>query len=307
MFYSFEFSAARDPNPKDLYDRIARMQELAPLWVDVTWGFGNVGQRSIEACRHIQKNLGLPVLMHFICTDMTTADLEANLDAARAAGVRAILALRGYTQAGFAEWQPCAHGDGAEPRHAADLVRLIRRRHGDHFSIGVAGFPEGHPESGGDLDADVEHLKAKLNAGAGFVICQFGFDPGAFRRFVARCRAAGIRAPILPGVMPLTDHATGRLLSDAWGVRLPRGLEARLRAAADPEAARRAGSAFTAALCARLLEEGRAAGEGCGLHLFVYDAERDIRELLGRLRRGGWSVQGARGAAAVDEGPRASE
>ena len=74
FFYSFEFSAARDPRPEDLYARVQRMTERhRPLWVDLTWGFGAVGARTIEAARHIQKHTGVPVLMHLICTDMTVA------------------------------------------------------------------------------------------------------------------------------------------------------------------------------------------------------------------------------------------
>eukprot|EP00756_Hemistasia_phaeocysticola_P037572 Hpha_TRINITY_DN16704_c1_g6::TRINITY_DN16704_c1_g6_i1::g.77367::m.77367/K00297/metF, MTHFR; methylenetetrahydrofolate reductase (NADPH) len=97
-FYSFEYSAARDPRPENLYARVRRMGiDLRPLWVDVTWGFGDVGARSIEATRYIQKDLPLPCLMHFILTDRTTTELERDLATARAAGVRAILAMRGYT------------------------------------------------------------------------------------------------------------------------------------------------------------------------------------------------------------------
>ena len=103
FFYSFEYSAARDPRPEDLHRRVARMaDDLRPLWIDLTWGFGDVGARTIAAARHIQKATGLPVLMHLICTDMTVADLDAALDAALLAGVRAILVMRGYTQAGCA-------------------------------------------------------------------------------------------------------------------------------------------------------------------------------------------------------------
>ena len=103
FFYSFEYSAARDPRPEDLHRRVARMgDDLRPLWIDLTWGFGDVGARTVAAARHIQKATGLPVLMHLICTDMTVADLDAALDAALLAGVRAILVMRGYTQAGCA-------------------------------------------------------------------------------------------------------------------------------------------------------------------------------------------------------------
>lgn len=151
-----------------------------------------------------------------------------------------------YTQAGFDTWQRCSSGPGLT--HAGDLVARIRRRHGDYFSIGVAAFPEGHPESKqnpfepteAELDADVGHLKAKLDAGANFAICQFVFESKRWHSFVVRCRAAGITVPILPGIMPISEHASARLLSHTWAVRLPLVFEKRLfkASAADEERGR---------------------------------------------------------------------
>ena len=287
-FFSFEFSAARDPEPADLFSRIRRMHKREqPLWVDVTWGFGDVGRRSIAAARHVRKEINARVLMHFICTDKTTAELERHLQAARDAGVRSILALRGYTQAGFDSWQPCSDGDGTEPQHADALVRFIKERHEDFFSIGVAGFPEGHPESSGDLEADVQRLKGKIDAGAEFIICQFCFDPAVFAAFLGRCRTAGIKVPIIPGVMPLTEYSTARLLSDTWGVSLPPSIEVELReceATCNHDRARSQGEDFTVDMCVELLslEESSHA-----LHFFVYDAEWEVTRILERLRKRG--------------------
>jgi methylenetetrahydrofolate reductase (NADPH) len=279
FFYSFEYSPARDPNPVDLYARIARMvHDLAPLWIDVTWGFGDIGTRSIAACKHVQKELSIPVLMHFICTDKTTAELERHLLAAKEAGVRAILALRGYTQAGFDKWQPCDEGDGTEPQHADALVRFIKERHGDWFSIGVAGFPEGHPESHGNLTEDLLCLRGKIDAGANFIICQFCFDAAVFSEFVARCRAIGICVPILPGVMPLTEYSTARLLSDTWGVRLPSEIEEKLKECADQddELGRKYGEDFIVELVNDLTTYGTCGG----VHFFVYDAEWEVKNII---------------------------
>ena len=290
-FYSFEYSPARDPNPQDLYARIQRMySDLSPLWVDITWGFGDIGERSIAAARHVSKTLGARVIMHFICTDKTTTDLEKHLDAARRAGVRSILALRGYTQAGYDEWQPCQNGDGKEPKHADELVKFIKVRHGDWFSIGVAGFPEGHPESKGNLDADVLRLKGKVDAGADFIICQFCFEASLFADFLQRCRSIGIRCPILPGVMPLTEYSTARLLSDSWGVSLPLEVEESLRACEMEEnhaLARELGENFIVDMCMQLLQPKSGDGRGNGIHFFVYDAEYEIRRILQHLRARG--------------------
>ena len=305
FFYSFEYSPARDPRPEDLHARVYRMYEdLRPLWVDITWGFGDVGLRSIEASRHIQKNLGLPVLMHLICTDMTRKDLDCALDAALMAGVRSILVLRGFTQAGYDRWQRCDEGCD----HADELVSYIRRRHGTHFCLGVAGFPDTHPESRADprqpatadeRAEDVRRLKGKVDAGAEFIICQFCFDIAVWHSFLRRCRAAGIRCPILPGVQPLTEHASARLLANAWSVQIPRPIGDHLRElelAADAEGAREYGCKTVAALCDAILhDDGGSSGtgaelsEGYALHFFVYDAEHEVRALLERLEHHhGW-------------------
>ena len=296
FFYSFEYSASRDPNPDDLFERISRMtSSLKPLWIDVTWGFGNVGQRSIEMCRRVQKNLSVPCLLHFILTDRTTIQLETDLAKARAAGVRSILALRGYTQAGYDAWQPCEvrKGEVPPPQHADGLIRFIKERHQDWFSIGVAGFPEGHPESKDDLDKDVEHLKLKVDAGAEFIICQFCFDAVVFAAFVTRCRDIGIDVPILPGVMPLTEYSTAKLLSETWGVRLTANIEKKLKdceESGETERGIECGEEFVTELCRdflRVQSEGvdttGTAISGGGLHFFVYDAEWEVRRLLSAL------------------------
>jgi len=289
FFYSFEYSPARDPNLEDLIQRVTRMHEsLRPLWVDVTWGFGDVGSKSIEACRQIQKRLNLPVLMHLICTDMTVSDLDASLDAALLAGVRSILVLRGYTQGGYDHWQSIEGGFD----HADTLCTHIRRRHGDYFSIGVAGFPATHPESRPDLsvpptdaerDEDVRRIKGKVDAGADFIICQFTFQLAEWTDFVQRCRRCGITVPLLPGVQPLTEYATAKMLASSWAVPLPDDFAKELRACAhigDSEAAFDCGLAFVAALADSILHFSAGCGEGLGLHFFVYDGERETRALL---------------------------
>jgi methylenetetrahydrofolate reductase (NADPH) len=302
FFYSFEFSPARDPNPIDLFNRIERMSnDLKPLWVDITWGFGDIGSRSIDAARQIQKTLNVPVLMHFICTDKTTTQLEKSLNDARSAGVRAILALRGYTQSGFDKWQKCDDGDGNEPQHADELVRFIKESHGDWFSIGVAGFPEGHPESENGIDDDIIHLKNKIKNGAEFIICQFCFDSTVFHKYVQKCRDNHINVPILPGIMPLTEYSTAKLLSDLWHVKLPTSIEKRLRECQEKgnDGGRMYGEEFTTDLCESLLRpsnneskssNGIGSG-GRGLHFFVYDAEWEVRAIINNLKERAFSFQ----------------
>ena len=292
LFYSFEYSAARDADPNDLFARIQRMtNDLMPSWIDITWGFGNVGQRSIEMAKRVQKELSIPVLLHFILTDRTTQQIEQDLQAIRNAGIRNLLALRGYTQAGYDKWQPTETISGScpPPQHTDGLVSFIKERHADWFSIGVAGFPEGHPEST-NLSEDVMHLKLKIDAGGEFIICQFCYDANVFHDFVKRCRAVGISVPIIPGVMPLTEYSTAKLLSDTWNVKLGDDIYNELKRCEEEdeiETGREAGKKYVVDLCDNLLnvQKKKGKGESGGIHFFVYDAEYEVRGLIDGIEK----------------------
>lgn len=180
-------------------------------------------------------------------------------------------------------------------QYAHELVAHIRKHHGDTFSIGVAGFPETHPESKKDRysasikerDADIQHLKDKINAGADFVLCQFTFDSALFLEFLGKLRATGVKCPVLPGVMPISEHASTRLLSHTWGVRLPPSLEQELQQNADDvDMIRAIGNDFTCDFCHTVLSDPAVTG----LHLFVYDSEQEIKLLLAGLIERGWHV-----------------
>jgi methylenetetrahydrofolate reductase (NADPH) len=128
---------------------------------------------------------------------------------AKSAGVQNILALRGDPPKGKHSW---AEGDvsGGECDRAIDLVKLIRKLHGNYFSVGVAGHPEGHPSSrkGEEgMAAEMRHLKEKMDAGADFIITQFFYDVHVFLDYVKRCRRAGIEALIIPGIMPIQSFS----------------------------------------------------------------------------------------------------
>ena len=142
-FFSFEFFPPKtEAGTENLYLRMERMTALQPLFVDVTWGAGgSTKDLTMAISQYSQTYFGVEVLMHLTCTNLTEEELKRILNAARAAGIQNILALRGDPPKGAIKWKKVAGG----LERAIDLVRLIRREHGDYFCIAVAGFPEGHP------------------------------------------------------------------------------------------------------------------------------------------------------------------
>jgi methylenetetrahydrofolate reductase (NADPH) len=206
-FFSFEFFPPKtDAGVENLYLRMDRMTTLQPIFVDITWGAGgSTKDLTMAISEYTHTYFGVDVLMHLTCTNMTVEELKQILCAARAAGIENILALRGDPPKGAVSWEPITGGCN----NTVDLVRLIRKEHGDYFGIAVAGFPEGHPQSREDSDKDLMYLKEKIDAGADFILTQFFYDPTVFLGFVEKCKETGINCPIVPG----TDKGLSQLLS----------------------------------------------------------------------------------------------
>lgn len=208
---SFEFFPPRTPAGWDALD--ARIEELVPLepsFVSVTYGAaGSTRSRTHELVERLLNDGRLQPVPHLTCLGHTRAEIDDILDRYFDAGVKAILALRGDPPI-----------DGAEPprgdfEYASDLVRHIREHadgKGIDITIGVAGFPEGHPDTPDSLRA-MEHLKSKIDEGADWICSQLFFDNHAFLDWLARCRLAGIEIPVLAGIMPVTSTAGLRRMS----------------------------------------------------------------------------------------------
>jgi methylenetetrahydrofolate reductase (NADPH) len=189
------------------------------------------------------------------------------------AGVRNMLALRGDPPEGVGSaWRP--HPDGLS--YAAELVELVRGM-GD-FCVGVAAFPEGHPEAA-DLDTDARHLAAKAAAGADFAISQFFFDADDYFRLVERAARQGCEIPIIPGVMPVTNVAQIKRFAQLSGAAFPAELAERLHAVEDDaEAVRRIGVETACALSEQLLTGGAP-----GLHFYTLNRSSATREIYQTL------------------------
>ncbi len=282
--FSFEFFPPRNPGAsEELYQTIRELEPLAPSFVSVTYGAGG-GTRELtrDLVVRIKETTSIPPVPHLTCVGHSGEDIDAILTRYAEAGVGNILALRGDPPRD----QPHYDWSDGDFLHASDLVSFIKRfndkgLHPDRrgFGIGVAGFPEGHPGTPNRV-AELDFLKAKVDAGADYICTQLFFDNHDFLDFRDRCRLAGIRVPILAGLMPVTSlQGMKRMAELAAGARYPAKLLRALdRAHSDPEAVARAGIHYAAQQCAGLLDEGVD-----GIHFYTLNKSRATREIYASL------------------------
>ena len=249
---SFEFFPPGDAGAEQtLWRSIERLAPLRPRFVSVTYGAdGSTRERTHQSVMRVLHETDLTPAPHLTCVG---ADQETVLQIARDywnQGVRHIVALRGDAPAGASQYRP--HPGGFA--YAADLVRGLRTV-GD-FDISVAAYPEKHPEAN-SAAADLECLKAKLDAGANRAITQFFFDSGVFLRFRDRCAAAGIGASLVPGILPITRMPQMLRFAARCGATVPDGLKARFDGLDDDAETRRLiAAAFAVSQVEALAREG---------------------------------------------------
>ena len=276
--YSFEFFPPKtDEGERTLFETIRQLEPLAPTFVSVTYGAGGTTRdRTVRIVERIATDTTLTAVGHLTCVSSSRADLRSVIGTFAAAGIRNVLALRGDPPGGpGAPWEP--HPDGLE--HADELVRMLRELGG--FCVGVAAFPEGHPESP-DLDSDAKHLALKAAAGADFAVTQFFFDADDYFRLVDRAAAHGCTIPILPGVMPVTNVSQIQRFAQLSGAAFPAALAQRLEAVADDAAeVRRIGVEVATEFCSKLLDGGAP-----GLHFFTLNRSTSTLEIYRALGLG---------------------
>lgn len=229
--FSFEFFPPKiEKNWENLFHSIADLMPLKPSYVSVTYGAGgSTRDRTHDLVVRIRKETDLTVVSHLTCVGSSREEIRTILHKYDANGVQNILALRGDLPAGQAEWVQPETGFC----HAADLVLFIKKNF-PQICVGVAGFPEGHPGTPNRIK-EIEYLKAKVDAGADYIVSQLFFDNRDFYDYCERCELAGINVPILAGIMPIsTKHGMIRMAELAAGARVPaRLLRAIDRAASD--------------------------------------------------------------------------
>ncbi|MFQ6018397.1 MAG: methylenetetrahydrofolate reductase [NAD(P)H] [Kiloniellaceae bacterium] len=246
---SFEFFPPKTPEmERRLWTAIKRLEPLSPRFVSVTYGAdGSTRERTHATVERILTQTALVPAAHLTCVDARRDEIDRIARAYRDLGVRHIVALRGDPPGGAERYEP---HPGGYP-HAADLVAGLKRV--ADFEISVAAFPEVHPEAQ-SAEADLDNLKRKLDAGACRAITQFFFDPTIYLRFVDKARGAGITAPIVPGILPITNFARVAGFARKCGAALPDWLGARFEDLDDDADARNLVAAATAAELCRFLQ-----------------------------------------------------
>ena len=280
---SFEFFPPKtDAGWESLYRSIADFATLKPSFVSVTYGAGGSTRDNTHALVvRLRRETNLEPVPHLTCFGHTRDEIHAILELYAANGVSNVLALRGDPPGGA---RILALGDFS---YAADLVGFIKREgerlgvnNGRGFGIGVAGFPEGHSETPNTI-VQLDHLKAKADAGADYIVTQLFFDNHAFHDWRARCEIAGVKLPIMAGIMPVTTAAgLQRMANLAAGTRFPAPLlKAIARCRGDAEAIENAGIHWATEQCRDLLDN-----EVEGIHFYTLNksgATKRIYKTLG--------------------------
>ncbi|KAK4983692.1 methylenetetrahydrofolate reductase (NAD(P)H) met13 [Elasticomyces elasticus] len=274
--YSFEFFPPKTAQGvQNLYDRMDRMHGFGPSFIDITWGAGGrLATLTCEMVNTAQSAYGLETCMHLTCTDMQKSKIDEALKEAYNAGCTNILALRGDPPREKEKWEATAGGF----RYAKDLVKYIRDAYGNHFDIGVAGYPEGCDDQD-DPELLIEHLKQKIDAGGTFVITQMFYDADLFLEWVAKCRKAGINVPIIPGLMPIHTHAAFMRRANWTKCHVPPEWHEKLNPIKNDDAAvREVGAQLVADLCRKLLDNGI-----IHLHFYTMNLAQATRMVLDSL------------------------
>jgi len=258
---SFElFPPKTAAGDEQLSHHVARLIEFRPDFITCTYGAGGTTRaKTLEITEGVKRRFGCTVAAHLTCVGSTVDDLRGFLSEVKSRGIDNVVALRGDPPQGETQFTASAGGLS----YANELVELIRREFAD-FGVAVAGYPETHREAPSP-EADLENLKRKVDAGADVVITQLFYDNDDFWRFVERTNQAGIRVPIVPGIMPVTNLAQIKRIASLCGARLPHAFQQALAREADnPEGQFAVGVEFATRQVRDLVERGVP-----GLHFYV--------------------------------------
>jgi methylenetetrahydrofolate reductase (NADPH) len=269
---SFEFMAPRDEAEVDVLERtVSALAGHGPDWVSVTYRV-RTGEKTLDLVTRIKRHYHIEAMAHLTCANSTDRTRQI-LNWMEREGVANVLALRGDPPVAGEPFTP------VDPKlvHASDLIALVKSS-GYRFGIGAACSAEKHPESP-DVEHEFRHMKLKVEAGADFLITQLFFDNRFYFDLVARTRAAGIKVPIVPGLMPVPSRRSLDVMTSMSGATVPAALQAAIDEAPDDDAVRAIGVRHCIAQCAELLEAGVP-----GLHFYTFNRARAPIEILATLR-----------------------
>ena len=274
--FSVEFFPPKtDKGEESLFEEIAVLKKLKPSFCSVTYGAGGSTRgKTVELVERIHRECRMEVMCHLTVVGQSKNEVRTVLAGLKQKGIENIIALGGDPPQGVVDWVP--HPDGFS--HSVELVREAASYR--WFSIAVAGFPEVHPRAL-SREADLKYLKEKADAGADVVITQLFFDNEDFYRYVDDLQKLGVRAPIIPGILPVLSAPQVRRFTSICGARIPPRLERLLaKVEEDDEGAERLGIDYATEQCERLLSFGVP-----GIHFYSLNKSRSVKAIFENLRR----------------------
>lgn len=273
--FSFEFFPPKtEKGSTSLFNEMADLVNLKPGYVSVTYGAGgSTRDLTHDLVTRLHKEAGMTVVSHLTTVGHNRDEIAEILDRYNDQGIHNIMALRGDPPQGQADLPKVENGFD----HASDLVAFIKQRH-PHFGIGVAGFPEGHPNCPNRL-LEIEYLKQKVDAGADYICTQLFFENRDFYDFRERCELAGIKVPIIAGIMPITSRKGMKRMAElALGARFPAKLLKALSRAEDDDAATQVGIHWATQQVMELLDHDVA-----GVHFYTLNKSSATQQIYKSL------------------------
>lgn len=272
---SFEFFPPKTlEQEQHLFEVIGQLKDFRPDFASVTYGaMGSTREKTFFWARQLKKDFGIEPVAHLTCVAATRENIRQQLDELVGYEVENILALRGDPPDGKKDFEPPPTGF----HYAKELISYILS-YNSAFNLGVAGFPEGHPLAP-SLQDDTRYLKEKIEAGAEYVISQLFFDNAYFFQFLERCQKAGIKVPIVAGIMPITSLKQIKKMTEVCGATVPRKLLAELeKNEHNREEIEKIGMEQAVKQCQELLK-----AKVSGLHFFVMNQAGPISQILNQL------------------------
>jgi len=271
---SFEvFPPKRDGNFEALFDTIGNLIKFNPDFISVTYGAGGSNKDlALEIASRVKNQFQQEVLAHLTCVGATAAEISEILAAFKKERIENILALRGDPPAGLDKFEKTKGGFA----YANELVSFIINE--GSFSIGAAGYPQGHIEAS-SLEADIINLKRKVDAGADFLISQFFFDNKDFYNFLDKTAHQKISIPIIPGIIPILNYKQIKRMAELNGHELPAGLNKNIENIADqPEEVEKYGIEYATRQAQDLIDNGVR-----GIHFYCMNRSAPVQKILSNL------------------------
>lgn len=273
--FSFEFFPPKtEKGSNNLYEEIKSLTPLKPAYVSVTYGAGgSTRDLTHDLVVKLQKETGITIVSHLTTVGHTKDEVFAILEKYQENGIHNIMALRGDPPKGQSQFKPVEGGFA----YASELVAFIKK-HFPEFGIGVAGFPEGHPDCPNRL-LEIEYLKQKVDEGADYICSQLFFENRDFYDFCERCELAGIKVPIIAGIMPITSRKGMKRMSElALGSRFPARLLRALSRAEDDQYAEKVGIHWATEQVRDLLDHNAR-----GVHFYTLNKSGATSEIYQQL------------------------